>query len=266
MNASLLDPKPAAVALRTRAHKFGGSSLADAGRIAHVAGLLLAGDEARQITVVSAMQGVTNALIALTQAACAGREWRADWQALYQRHASTAAELVPEQGDSLQSWLTQEFGQLAGLLDAVAVLGSPGRPTLERIQGLGEVWSARLLRAHLAERGANYGLIDARDVLHVQPGELGVAVDWPRSQAALAQWRVDHPQARCIATGFVACGPDGLPTVLGRNGSDYSGAIFAALFEADELHIWTDVDGVLSADPRLVPEAVPLPALSYREA
>ncbi len=265
MNASLLDPKPAAV-LRTRAHKFGGSSLADASRIKHVATLLLAGDEPGQVAVVSAMQGVTNALIALVDAACAGRDWSPDWLALKQRHALAASELVPEDAESLQAWLAQEFEQLAGLLQAVAVLGSPGRPTLERIQGLGEVWCARLLRAHLAERGANYALLDARELLHVLPGELGVAVDWPRSQAALAHWRGAHPQARSIATGFVACGPDGLPTVLGRNGSDYSGAIFAALFEADELHIWTDVDGVLSADPRLVPEAVPLPALSYREA
>jgi aspartokinase/homoserine dehydrogenase 1 len=103
-------------------------------------------------------------------------------------------------------------------------------------------------------------------VLHVRHEELGVAVDWPRSQAALAGWRLQHPQARAIATGFIATGEDGLPTVLGRNGSDYSGAIFAALFESERLTIWTDVDGVLSADPRVVPEAVPLAQLSYREA
>jgi aspartokinase/homoserine dehydrogenase 1 len=265
MNASLSDPKPAA-SLRTRAHKFGGSSLADAGRIRHVAALLHGADEPGQVTVVSAMQGVTNALIALTDAARSGREWRAELKALHDRHAATAAELVLDDQPALLAWLAREFDQLAGLLEAVTVLGSPGQPTMDRIQGLGEVWSARLLHSHLAERGADYGLLDARELLHVRAGELGVAVDWPRSRAALAQWRAAHPQARCIATGFIACGEDGLPTVLGRNGSDYSGAIFAALFQADELHIWTDVDGVLSADPRLVPEAVPLPALSYREA
>jgi aspartokinase/homoserine dehydrogenase 1 len=269
MNASLLEARPSpAACLRTRAHKFGGSSLADAGRIRHVADLLLAADEPGQVAVVSAMQGVTNALIALAGSAASGRDWRPDWQALRQRHANAARDLVGdrERGDALQAWLLVQFDQLAGLLQAVAVLGTPGQAAHERIQGLGEVWSARLLWSHLGERGADYALLDAREVLLVRPGELGVAVDWPRSAAELARWREAHPQARVVATGFVARGEDGLPTVLGRNGSDYSGAIFAALFEADELHIWTDVDGVLSADPRLVPEAVSLPALSYREA
>ncbi len=269
MNASLSEARPSpAAGLRTRAHKFGGSSLADAGRIRHVAGLLLAADEPGQVAVVSAMQGVTNALIALTESAALGREWRPAWQALHQRHADTARDLVGDRelGDSLQAWLQAAFDELAGLLQAVAVLGRPGQAASERIQGLGEVWSARLLQSHLATRGAEHALLDAREVLVVRPGELGVAVDWTRSAAKLAWWRSEHPQARVVATGFVAAGEDGLPTVLGRNGSDYSGAIFAALFDADELHIWTDVDGVLSADPRLVPEAVSLPALSYREA
>ena len=267
MNASLLEEKPtSSAALRTRAHKFGGSSLADAARIRHVADLLLAADEPRQVTVVSAMKGVTDALIDLADAATAARDWRPALLALRQRHLEAARSLLGDDASDLKAWLTAQFEQLAGLLQATAVLGAPGRPAFERIQGLGEVWSARLLWAHLVSRGAECALLDAREVLRVRHEELGVAVDWPASRDNLQRWRTAHPSARVVATGFVAGGEDGLPTVLGRNGSDYSGAIFAALFEADELHIWTDVDGVLSADPRLVPEAVPLPALSYREA
>jgi len=267
MNALMLEEKPTSpAALRTRAHKFGGSSLADAARIRHVADLLLAADEPRQVTVVSAMQGVTDALIALADAATAARDWRPALIALRQRHLETARALLSDEASDLQAWLNAQFEQLAALLQATAVLGAPGRPAFERIQGLGEVWSARLLWAHLCSRGADCALLDARDVLRVRHEELGVAVDWPASRDHLAHWRAANPSPRVVATGFVARGEDGLPTVLGRNGSDFSGAIFAALFEADELHIWTDVDGVLSADPRLVPEAVPLPALSYREA
>ena len=267
MNASLSEDHPASpAALRTRAHKFGGSSLADAGRIRHVADLLLAADESSQVTVVSAMQGVTDALIGLADAATAARDWRPALLALRQRHLEAARALLGDDADDLKAWLTAQFEQLSGLLQATAVLGAPGRPAFERIQGLGEVWSARLLWAHLVSRGADCALLDAREVLRVRHEELGVAVDWSASRSQLAHWRARHASARVVATGFVATGEDGLPTVLGRNGSDYSGAIFAALFEADELHIWTDVDGVLSADPRLVPEAVPLPALSYREA
>ena len=267
MDVSLLEEKPSLpVALRTRAHKFGGSSLGDAARIRHVADLLLAADEPGQVTVVSAMQGVTDALIALAGSATAACDWRPGLLALRQRHTETARALLGDRADGVVAWLTAQFEQLAGLLQATAVLGAPGRPAFERIQGLGEVWSARLLWAHLCSRGADCALLDAREVLRVRHEELGVAVDWVASRERLRRWREANPQPRVVATGFVASGEDGLPTVLGRNGSDYSGAIFAALFEADELHIWTDVDGVLSADPRLVPEAVPLPALSYREA
>lgn len=268
MNASspqVLAP-PAAAALRPRAHKFGGSSMADAGRIRHVADQLQAAGEPAQVCVVSAMQGVTDALISLLARAAAGDDWRDEWNALRLRHASAAHGLLDAQDAALQAWLDAQFESLAASLQAVAVLGSPGREVAERIQGLGEVWSARLLWAHLCARGAAVALLDARDVLVVGRGELGVEVDWPRSAERLRAWRQAHPQPRVVATGFVAADADGRPTVLGRNGSDFSGAIFAALFDATELTIWTDVDGVLSADPRLVPEAVPLPGLSYREA
>ena len=248
-----------------RAHKFGGSSLADAGRIRHVAGLMLDADEDRQVVVVSAMQGTTDALIGLAEAAAQGRDWQAALDGLRQRHLQ-AADALLESPAATRDWIDAQCAQLAELLRAVGLLRQPGRAAFERIQGMGEVLSSRLLHAHLRERGGDYALLDAREVLVVRPGELGVIVDWQESARRLATWKQAHPQARAVATGFVAAGPDGLPTVLGRNGSDFSAAIFAVLFDADELHIWSDVDGVLSADPRLVPEAVSLAAMSYREA
>ena len=248
-----------------RAHKFGGSSLADAGRIRHVAGLMLDADEDRQVVVVSAMQGTTDALIGLAEAAAQGRDWQAALDGLRQRHLQ-AADALLESPAATRDWIDAQCAQLAELLRAVGLLRQPGRAAFERIHGMGEVLSSRLLHAHLRERGGDYALLDAREVLLVQPGELGVIVDWEHSARKLTAWRQAHPQARAVATGFVASGKDGLPTVLGRNGSDFSAAIFAMLFDADELHIWSDVDGVLSADPRLVPEAVSLSAMSYREA
>ena len=248
-----------------RAHKFGGSSLADAGRIRHVAGLMLDADEDRQVVVVSAMQGTTDALIGLAEAAAQGRDWQAALDGLRQRHLQ-AADALLESPAATRDWIDAQCAQLAELLRAVGLLRQPGRAAFERIQGMGEVLSSRLLHAHLRERGGDYALLDAREVLVVRPGELGVIVDWQESARRLTDWKLAHPQSRAVATGFVAAGPDGLPTVLGRNGSDFSAAIFAVLFDADELHIWSDVDGVLSADPRLVPEAVSLSAMSYREA
>ena len=259
------DAEPSKPAARCRAHKFGGSSLADAGRIRHVAGLMLDADDPRQVVVVSAMQGVTDALIGIANAAAEGSDWRPALEALRQKHLDAANALLEAPADT-RDWLDAQFAQLAELLRAVGLLRQPGRAAFERIQGMGEVLSSRLLQAHLRARGGDYALLDAREVLVVQPGELGVIVDWEASATRLAAWRDEHPQARAVATGFVAGGKDGLPTVLGRNGSDFSAAIFAALFDADELHIWSDVDGVLSADPRLVPEAVSLTAMSYQEA
>ncbi|TXH63601.1 MAG: bifunctional aspartate kinase/homoserine dehydrogenase I [Thermomonas sp.] len=260
------DPsKHPAAAVRCRAHKFGGSSLADAGRIRHVAGLMLDADEGEQVVVVSAMQGVTDALIGVADAAAQGRDWQDALEALRQKHLDAADALLDAPAET-RGWLDAQFADIAELLRAVGLLRQPGRAAFERIQGMGEVLSSRLLHAHLRERGGDYALLDAREVLLVQPGELGVIVDWEESARRLAEWKQAHPQMRAVATGFVASGKDGLPTVLGRNGSDFSAAIFAALFDADELHIWSDVDGVLSADPRLVPEAVSLAAMSYREA
>lgn len=267
---ALQDHPPAAEAapqaLAVVAHKFGGSSVADATRYRHVAGLLRARSEAVQASVVSAMKGVTDALIALAHTAADGGDWRTPWQALRARHLNTAEELLAAGAAPTVDWLTRQFDELAELLHALAVLGTPTREAVERVQGLGEVYSARLLSEHLRALGEDVAMLDAREVLVVQQVDLGVAVDWPTSEARLARWREQHPASRVVITGFVARDAANRITTLGRNGSDYSGAIFAALFKAQELHIWTDVDGVLSADPRLVPEAVPLAALSYHEA
>lgn len=268
MSSPAAAPAPApAPDAQVIAHKFGGTSVASAQRYRHVAELLLQRPEPTQVVVVSAMKGVTDALIELATLAAHGQpRWRDAWQALRQRHHEAATELLGEDSADLLQWLDGRFDKLAGLLEALAVIGGLPEEVLERVQGLGEVFSAQLLGRYFNRLGHPCAVLDARDVLVVAHGELGVSVDWERSAANLAAWRVDNPQSRVVVTGFVARDGQGRITTLGRNGSDYSGAIFAALFEAAELHIWTDVDGVLSADPRVVPEAVTLATLSYDEA
>lgn len=267
--SSASDAPPAGLRERTATvvHKFGGTSVADAERYRHVAQLLLAREEAVQVTVVSAMKGVTDALIALAAlAADDAGAWRDPWHALRARHRGAAVALLGEHAGPTVEWLDSRFEQLADVLGALAVIGGLPEEVLDRVQGLGEVYSAHLLGHYLRTLGEDCAVLDARDVLVIDRGELGVDVDWVRSAERLAAWRLLNPQARVVATGFVARDRQDRITTLGRNGSDYSGAIFAALFNADELHIWTDVDGVLSADPRVVPEAVQLEALSYDEA
>jgi aspartokinase/homoserine dehydrogenase 1 len=247
------------------AHKFGGSSVASAERLSRVADILLARQE-RQVVVVSAMSGVTDALIALVrQAAAKEPAWEAALAALAQRHHETAAELLGTDAAPVQAKLEQEFKAVRDLLSAQALIGAISPDLMELVSGLGEVWSSTMLDACLRARGAPSRWLDAREVLVVEKGELGAMVDWEVSAARLKA-RLPEPGARVVITGFIARTRDGRITTLGRNGSDYSGAIFAALFHASEVHIWTDVDGVLSADPRLVPEAVLINRLSYSEA
>lgn len=249
------------------AHKFGGSSLASAERIAHVCALLAARPNEQQVIVVSAMQRVTDHLIELArQAAAADPGWMASHAALVQRHRDVADALLGANADAAWRALQPTLDNAHNLLRGIELLGLVPEPVLALLSGLGEVLSATLLTHLLRAQGRPAQLLDAREVLVVQPQETFVAVDWPATQSRLAHWREANPGFPVVVTGFVARDEAGHPTTLGRNGSDYSASIFGALFDAAEIHIWTDVDGVLSADPRLVPDAFPLPRLSYEEA
>jgi len=247
------------------AHKFGGSSIADLDRVRNVARLLVKRPESRQVVVVSALQGVTDTLLELVRTAAERREGLEEgMEGLFQRHWEVAEGV--DASEELRTILNRESGELRALLHAQGLLGSPSADLQDLISGMGELWSARILQAALRDAGAEVELLDAREVLVVEPGELGPVVNWEMSRERLLLWKREHPGARVVATGFIAREPSGRVTTLGRNGSDFSAAILSVLFGARELNIWTDVDGVLSADPGLEPEAVLLPELSYDEA
>lgn len=247
------------------AHKFGGSSVADAARMGRVVALLTARPE-RQVVVVSAMQGVTDALLSLvSQAAQRSELWPKALEALKTRHLTAATELLGLKAEPALTWLEREFRSVAELLHAQALVGALSGDLSELIAGWGEVLSSRLVSWAFEARGLSSHWLDAREVLVVEKGALGAQVQWQVSEARLHALLPTLPE-RTIVTGFVARLPAGRITNLGRNGSDFSGAIFATLFGAKELHLWSDVEGVLSADPRLVPEAVRIERLSYAEA
>lgn len=252
-------------------HKFGGSSLADATCFERVADIVTALPAGRLGIVVSAMRGTTDALLRL--AALAEREDRsfvAELHAIGNRYAETARALV--RGNRLVS-LLDEWGHESGLIEdhlqSVALIRSAPQRTRDFVAGFGEIWSARLMAAYLAERlgEARAGTwVDARKVITVRQTELGPMVQW---EATRRSWQgILKPGFDGIAviTGFIAADEQGLQTTLGRNGSDFSASIFAALTGAGELYIWTDVDGVMSADPNRVPEAKIIESLTYNEA
>jgi aspartokinase/homoserine dehydrogenase 1 len=248
-------------------HKFGGTSMAGGERIGHVADLVRAHQQGDVdvAVVVSAMSGVTNALFDLCgRAAARGPGVADELAALVERHVGAARSLglADDEVTRLRASFEDDARGIADLLRARALLGGTQEVIDEVVAGHGEVWSALLLAARLDAM-----FIDARDVLLVAPAELGPDVQWEQSGALLQARLAARPAGTpVVITGYVARTTGGTPTTLKRNGSDFSASIFGALLGAREVVIWTDVDGVLSADPRRVPEAVLLDELSYEEA
>ncbi|HEX2210397.1 MAG TPA: bifunctional aspartate kinase/homoserine dehydrogenase I [Longimicrobium sp.] len=251
-------------------HKFGGTSVAGAERYRAVADIVQARPEPRRAVVVSAMSGVTDALVrAVEQAGGRDGAYRDVLASVRERHMRAARELLPgAEGEEVLAALERDLADVDDVLRAAWIVRHAPRGAADMVVGLGEVWSARLLAAYLCSRGEEAAWLDARAVLIAEPGEQSARVEWAASQQRVDAWvkaRGGLPHTLVI-TGFVASTPAGVPTTLGRNGSDFSASIFGALLRADEIHIWTDVDGVMSANPRLVPEALVLESLSYREA
>jgi aspartokinase/homoserine dehydrogenase 1 len=252
-------------------HKFGGSSVADAGCFRRVADIIEGSSNPREAVVLSACRGVTDALLGLvTLAERPDGNFLAALDALKARHASLAAELVsPGACEIYVRQLEQDCRDIAGVLHTVRLIRSAPSSMRDVIAGYGEIWSTRLFAPFLRERAAVTGAVqwvDARDVVVVEWGPLGPAVQWGESERRLNALVGRDFIGRLVVTGFIATTTGGVQTTLGRNGSDFSGSIFGALLHAAEIIIWTDVDGVLSADPRLVPNAQVIDQLSYNEA
>jgi aspartokinase/homoserine dehydrogenase 1 len=252
-------------------HKFGGSSLADADCFRRVAAILTDQPEACVGAVVSAMGGMTNKLLQL--AVLAERDdssFTAELHLIGDRYAGTARELI--KGDALVGLLDawgKDAADIEEVLRSVAQAKSASQRSRDVVAGYGEIWSARLLASVLeqqagSERGGTW--IDARDVITVRQSSLGPTVLWHESTEKFAKALAPDFKGIVVITGFIASDEEGLQTTLGRNGSDHSAAIFAALSRASELSIWSDVDGVMSADPNKVPEARVIDQLSYSEA
>ena len=249
-------------------HKFGGTSLANAERYRQVAAIMCAQEGEKKAVIVSAMHKVTDALIELVDLAKARDDaYLARADVLKARHVETVEALLPpELRQQLFDVLESDFKDIKEVLRGVYLSRTYSDRTLDLIAGHGELWSAQLLNAHLNAMGIASNWLDARTLLTVEPGDTSVSVDWERSKSQTIEWLRELKTNWVVITGFIASTPEGIPTTLKRNGSDFSASIFGKLLDARAITIWTDVDGVLSADPRLVPEAVVLEDVSYQEA
>ena len=254
-----------------KVHKFGGSSLANADCFRRVASIVSERIDDDLIVVVSAMGGMTDQLLGTVTTAAAGNDPSVAIAAIRERYLAAVGELIddPERAAELESAQARDIDDIENVLKALALVHAASHRSEGLVAGFGEVWSARLLAAVLAADPrvtVPVRFVNAREALIIEHGEMGPAVHWEQSAAATENLLGKPHRGIAVVTGFIASDAQGLPTTLGRNGSDYSASIFAALLGSTEISIWTDVDGVMSGDPRLVPEAKVIDQISYNEA
>ncbi|EFA75631.1 predicted protein [Heterostelium album PN500] len=223
-----------------------------------------------QAVVVSAMEGVTNTLLKLTQLAKSrDNSYEQVADQLYDKLVKCSRGLInAELSAEFESELKADITKIKEVLRAIAITQSMSEEMEDLIVGHGEVWSALLLTLYLRSRGISTSWLDTRKTLYVSKGECGPVIDWNRSESELTQWmklNFTVDLKILIVTGFIACSPTGMPTTLQRNGSDYSASIFGALLKSKLITIWKDVDGLFSADPKIVPKATILKEISYHE-
>ncbi|NOX60615.1 MAG: aspartate kinase [Chloroflexi bacterium] len=254
--------------------KFGGTSVGDTKAIAQVAEIVARAraQDPNVVVVTSAMKGVTDTLIHAARAAAEGHEqpYREARSDLLLKHQLVAGQLI-EDGVERAAYgrlVDERLRSFERLCQSIYILGELTARGMDVVSGLGERMSAPLLAAVLRAHGLQADWVDAAEII-VTDDAFGNATPLmePTCARANARLRPMLEQGKVpVVTGFVGATADGIATTLGRGGSDYSAAILGACLAADEVQIWTDVDGVLTTDPRIVPEAKTLPELSYVEA
>jgi len=281
-------------------HKFGGTSVGSPDRFANVADIILshhaqppargvrspvttihhptmqdddgAVQQTAAVVIISAMSGVTNQLIAGARAAAEGRDanYRSIKADLLSRHLEVVETLLSESGQRLEigGLIEDKLHDLERLYRSLAVLGELTARGRDAVASFGEELSAHILAAVLRERGARARALSSSDLI-VTDDAFGAAMPLMNQTQRRLQSRVKPLIERGVLpviTGYVGATEDGVTTTLGRGGSDFSAAVIGAGLDADEVWIWSDVDGILTADPNIVPQARTLTELSYVEA
>ena len=252
--------------------KFGGTSVQNASAM-KLAGAIVAGRASRQpVVIVSALAGITDCLIRSAECAAQGKEDAAlkTQTQIATRHFQLVEELLRDSRlrNSTCQVVYETVREIQRVLESLAVLQDLTPRLLDRIMGYGEHLSSLIFAAHLWEKGVDAEWVDSRDVLitngrHTDANPL----------MELSRRRVETVLLPRLARGLLPVIPgftgatrDHVPTTLGRGGSDASATIFGALLRAEEIEIWTDVPGFMTADPRIVANATLIPLLSYAQA
>lgn len=247
--------------------KFGGSSVSTASRIKNVVDIIKPYVSEGVVVVVSAMGGVTDQLISLSQWALkADPRYKEHLAELENKHLTAVKELVKVQNQS--SVLAQVkfmFNELEDVLHGVFLVKERTARTLDYIMSFGERLSAFIISEACKEADIDAEFLDARNWIRTNQKFGNAEVDFTLTNDTIKN-HLDKSRKVAVVTGFIAQSNSGETTTLGRSGSDYTAAIVAGAIQADALEIWTDVDGMMTADPRLVRKAFTVPQVSYEEA
>jgi aspartokinase/homoserine dehydrogenase 1 len=249
--------------------KFGGTSVGTPAAIEKIIEILKDQDHKdTAAAVVSAFSGVTDSLIGIAGEAASGNgDWQGRVKDLRKRHLDVLDHFVKgDERKAAAAGLDGPVRELSRILDGIAMLGELSLRTLDYVMSFGERLSASLLASVLSSRGIRAEFLDARPLVKTG-GEFGKARFLPEETYANIRAFCGKKGAPLwICTGFIGSDGEGRTTTLGRGGSDLSAAIFGAALEAEELEIWTDVDGLLTADPKMVKNAFRIDVISYVEA
>jgi bifunctional aspartokinase / homoserine dehydrogenase 1 len=253
--------------------KFGGSSVATPERIREVASIVLAAaKKERVVVVVSAFQGVTNQLIECARLAEVGdAAFQSKFKSLAKRH-TTALQILHDNRPPkhIAAYLQMMLSELSDVLHGIYLLRHSSPRSLDLTASFGERLSALIIASFLQRSQPSY-FVDSSEIVKTDDQFTHAAIQFDKTNRAIKKYFKDLFESSSkrllpVVTGFIGSTDDGLITTIGRNGSDYSAAIFGAALDVSLIEIWTDVDGILSADPRSVPAAFVVPQMSFEEA
>jgi aspartokinase/homoserine dehydrogenase 1 len=249
--------------------KFGGTSVANAENISKVVAIVQqAAKKDKTVVVVSALGGTTDLLIDTGKLAASGNEsFREKLNAVEIRHLEAVKGLIPvAEQSSLLSEVKMKCNELSDVYEGVFLLRELTPRTLDKIVSYGELLSSVILSYKLKSMKAEHVWLDSRNLICTDSNYTFAAVNFEITNQRISKFIHQHPSQLYIAPGFISSDAGGITTTLGRGGSDYTAAIFADALHSDSVEIWTDVSGMMTADPRLVPNAKVIPHISYKEA
>lgn len=249
--------------------KFGGSSVANAANIRKIVSISQKAMTREQtLVVVSALGGITDTLLAAANKAAAGDESYKDILVqIEQRHFEAVKELIPVTvQSSVLSLVKKQCNEIEDICNGVFLLQELSSQTRDRIMSYGELLSSQIIAHHCQSIGLPVVWKDSRELILTNDRFGNASVDFPKTNERISQFFENNPTPLHLLPGFVAANDKGQTTTLGRGGSDYTAAILGAALNASAVEIWTDVSGMMTADPRLVANARIIPDISYKEA